>query len=493
MYKIRTIYVVISFVLSFQFFITSCNQISEGPISQISFSKDTVLFDTVFTQMGSHTEVFLIRNNGNKTVKIDKIYIGGLNASPFRFNVNGYSGNANNEVLDIEIEGNDSLYVFVEVTLDPVNQNNPLIIMDSVIIQSGNESKRNILVAFGQDAYYFYPTDTLSSSGIPYSIIPCDMVWTAEKPYVIVGWAVVDSDCKLTIEPGARIHFFNNGALWVYKDGTLHVLGDRDNPVVFEGTRLEYKYRETPGQWNRILINEGSTDNIIRNAIIKNGFIGLQCDNLDAITGTPGTPNQLTLENVQIRNMSGLGIYSNNYNIRAFNLLVNNCGQYSTVFAFGGNIELYHSTIVNYWSRSTRRFPALFMNNFYVRPSDNVVLSLPLNAKFYNSIFYGNAENEVGWDKVYSTALNFTFNHCLLKIDPNTNTSDVNYFNQIIKNADPRFEDSFNQDFRIKENSAAINQGNPNYVTQYITKLLFDLKGSNRLWDGAPDLGAMER
>ncbi|MCX7743967.1 MAG: hypothetical protein N2167_05310 [Flavobacteriales bacterium] len=485
--------IVLFTVLSFGVGSLSCNQLENGTLTQISFSRDTVLFDTVFTQMGSHTEVFLIRNTGSQPVKFDRIFIGGGSNSPYRFNVNGVPGNSNNEVINVELDGNDSLYVFVEVTLDPNNQTQPLIVLDSVVIETGTQSKRNILAAFGQDAHYFYPTDTLAGPGIPYSVIPCNMVWTAEKPYVIVGWAVIDSDCKLTIQPGVRVHFFNNGALWVYKNGTLQVLGERDNPVVFEGTRLEYKYRETPGQWDRILINEGSTNNIIRNAIIKNGFIGLQCDNLDAINGSPGTPNQVILENVQIRNMSGLGIYSNNFNLRAYNLLVNNCGQYSTVFAFGGNIELYHSTIVNYWSRSTRRFPALFMNNFYVRPSDNIVLSQPLNAKFYNSIFYGNADNEVGWDYVTTTALNFTFDHCLLKIDPEVNTSDITRFNQIIKNTDPRFEDTFIQDFRLKENSSAINQGDPGFVINNINQLLFDLKGSNRLWNGKPDLGAFER
>lgn len=471
---------------------SSCNQLSNGTINQISFSRDTVIFDTVFTQMGSHTEVFLIRNTGSQPIKFDRIYIGGGSSSSYRFNANGVSGNNNNEVLNVELDGNDSLYVFVEVTLNPNNANNPLIYEDSVVVEIGSQHRKSTLIAFGQDAYYFYPTDTLTSSGIPYSIIPCDMVWTAEKPYVIVGWAVVDSDCKLTIQPGTRIHFFNNGALWVYKDATIHVLGERDNPVTFEGTRLEYKYRETPGQWDRILINEGSTNNIIRNAIIKNGFIGLQCDNFDAIAGNTGTPSQVSLENVQIRNMSGLGIYSNNFDIQAYNLLVNNCGQYSTVFAFGGNIELYHATVVNYWNRSTRRFPALFMNNFYIRP-DNVLLTQPLNAKFYNCIFYGNTDNEVGWDNVNNTSLNFTFDHCLLKIDPEVNTSDINRFNQIIKNLDPQFEDSFLQDFRLKENSPAINKGNPIFVTNHITKLLFDLKGKNRLWNGTPDLGAFEK
>lgn len=477
-------------LMVFSFMFSSCADESNGPLSQLSFSRDTVLFDTVFTQMGSHTEVFLIRNSGNQPVKLSRVYLGGGSTSTYRFNVNGYPGGTANLVEDVEIDANDSIYVFVEVTLDPNLAYAPLIHEDSLVVELGSAYKKATLVAFGQDAHYFYPTDTLSGAGIPYSIIPCDMVWTNEKPYVIVGWAVVDSDCKLTIQPGARVHFFNNGALWIYQDGTLRVLGERENPVVFQGTRLEHKYRNEPGQWDRILINEGSTQNIIRNAIIKNGFIGLQCDNYKSIINNPGTPNQLTLENVVIQNMSGLGIYTNHYNLRAYNILVNNCGQYAAAFAYGGNIEIYHSTIVNYWSRSIRNFPALFMNNFYITQS--AVLSQPLNANFYNCIFYGNAETEIGWDSVTTTTLQFRFDHCLLKMHPDISTTNTNRFYEIVKNADPKFWDSYNQDFRIKSGSSAMNKGQASFVTNHNNELLFDLKGSNRLWTGKPDLGAYE-
>lgn len=469
---------------------SSCSDNEIGPLSQLSFSRDTVLFDTVFTQMGSHTEAFLIRNTGSQPVQISRVYLGGASASSYRFNINGYPGGTNNMVEDIEIEGNDSMYVFVEVTIDPNNGTAPLIYEDSLVVEVGNAYKRAMLVSFGQDAIYFYPTDTLSGSNIPYSIIPCDMVWTAEKPYVIVGWAVVDSDCKLTIQPGTRIHFFNNGALWVYQDATIRVLGERENPVVFQGTRLEYKYRNDPGQWDRILINEGSTQNVIRNAVIKNGFIGLQCDNYKAIANNPGTPNQLTLENVIIQNMSGLGIYTNNYNLTGYNLLINNCGQYSAAFAYGGNIKLYHSTIVNYWSRSIRNFPALFMNNFYATQTN--LLSQPLSANFYNCIVYGNAETEIGWDSVTASTIQFRFDHCLIKMHSDISTVNTNRFYEIVKNADPKFSDSYNQDFRVKQGSSAIDKGDPSFVTSHNNELLFDLKGANRLWTGKPDLGAYE-
>ncbi len=484
---------VIFFIAFTGLMIQSCDQTGpNGPIDQITFSRDTVIFDTVFTQMGSHTEVVKIRNNGPQAVSIDNVYLGTGSNSVYRINVNGWPGDANNSVSDIEIDANDSVYVFIEVTLDPNNSNAPLIHEDSLMIEMNGKTKKAELIAFGQDAHYFYPTDTLSNSGLPYSIIPCNEVWKNDKPYVIVGWAVVDSDCELKIEPGVRVHFFNNGALWVYKDGTLQVLGEREQPVTFQGTRLQYAFQDQAGQWDRILINEGSTNNIIRNAIIKNGYIGLQCDNLEAISGNPGTPNQVTLENVIIQNMSGLGIYTNNMNIRGYNTLVNNCGQYSAVFAYGGNIEFYHSTLVNYWSNSIRNYPTLFMNNFYVRPSDGATLSQPLNAKFYNSIIYGSTQNEIGWDQVNTTSLDFRFDHCLLRIDPDESTSDTNRFKEIIKNADPKFEDTFLQDFRLKVGSAAINKGKASYVTLHNNQLFFDLKGSNRLWTGAPDLGAYE-
>ena len=56
---------------------------------------------------------------------------------------------------------------------------------------------------------------------------------------MIYGYAVVDSVGKLTIEPGTKIYVHKKGGLWVYKGGCLHVNGTIDNPVVFQGDRME--------------------------------------------------------------------------------------------------------------------------------------------------------------------------------------------------------------------------------------------------------------
>jgi len=468
----------------------SCSGEGQGELSQIEFSRDTVFFDTVFTQMGSSTEVLIVRNTGSAPITLSNISVASGNSSVFRMNVNGVPGHS---VDEVEIDGHDSVYIFLEVTLNPNGGSTPLIYQDSVVFSANGSTKQVQLAVPGQDAYYYYPTDTLfysNGSILPYSVIPCNTTWKSGKPIVIVGWAVVDSGCTLTVDPGTRVHFFNNGALWVYNDATLRVLGDLNNPVTFQGTRLASAYENQPGQWDRILINEGSTDNIIRNAVIKNGFIGLQCDNTSALGGVMNTPNHLQLENVAVQNMSGIGIFSRNFDITGFNTLVSNCGQYTAAFTYGGNVKFYHSTFVNYWGGSTRNFPCLFISNYYY---DGVtVIDDDLNFEMNNGIVYGNVENEFGFDSTATAALNFRFNHCLLRLDPDEPTENTNRYNVIIKNEEPEFFGPFFQDFRIKEGSPAINSGNGAYVQQHISRLLFDLKGSNRTYSGQPDIGAFE-
>jgi hypothetical protein len=470
------------------FLLSSCSEdVNNQP--KITVSKDTVIFDTIFTNLGSMTKVFLIRNNSNETVNLDKVYIPGGTNSAYRFNVNGFLGPV---VTDLELEAHDSMYVFVEVTLDPNGGTNPLIVEDSLVVEydQGANYSRAILVAFGQDADYYYPTDTFSS-GLAYSVIPCNTTWGPGKPIVVVGYAVVDSGCTLTILPGTQVHFYTNSALWVYQYGTLHAMGEAQSPIVFQGTKLEYAYRDVPGQWDRILINQGSTDNIIRHAVIKNGFIGLQLDDVDAwYYNVLTTPSQLQVENVKIENMSAVGIFSRHYNMDGYNLLIDNCGQYCAAYTFGGNVRLYHSTLANYWSGGIRNFPSLFFNNYFV--NGNIVNSAPLNFEFNNGIVYGNVLAEVDFDSTTSAPFNYIFRNSLLRLDSDLPTPGL-HFSNIIKNQEPDFTDDFNQVYTLKSGSAAINIGSAAIVGAHPGQLLFDLKGANRLSSGNPDAGAYEQ
>ena len=90
--------------------------IDEAAIESLSFSLDTVIFDTVFTQVGTITKNFKIYNNSKNTISISSITLKNELSSNYRINVDGI---ASNEVTNLKIAGNDSIFVFVEATIDP--------------------------------------------------------------------------------------------------------------------------------------------------------------------------------------------------------------------------------------------------------------------------------------------------------------------------------------------------------------------------------------
>ena len=142
-----------------------------------------------------------------------------------------------------------------------------------------------------------------------------ELTFTNEKPYVIYGYmAVGDPDGTtpktLTIEPGARVHFHDDSGIIVADNGTLDINGAistdpvaLENEVIFEGDRLETSFSETPGQWGTILLTDGSVNNEIKYATIKNATVGI----LNESNTQTGTPN-LTITNTQIYNASAVGL-----------------------------------------------------------------------------------------------------------------------------------------------------------------------------------------
>ena len=117
----------------------------------LSFSTDTVLFDTLFTTIGSTTKRFRIYNNSNQKIKIANIHLGQGTQSMFRINIDGIAGVNFN---DVEIPAKDSLFVFVEVTIDPNNSNVPMIVEDQINFLTNGQEQKVVLNAFGQDAYF---------------------------------------------------------------------------------------------------------------------------------------------------------------------------------------------------------------------------------------------------------------------------------------------------------------------------------------------------
>jgi len=498
MRKILSILIFIFFVALF----SSCrkDKLIKDSSAKLAFTTDSILFDTVFTSIGSTTKLFRVHNNNNGSINISSIKLARGSASFYSLNVDGLAGKS---FTDVEIAAHDSIYVFVKVNINPNADPSvsPFLYRDSIVFETNGNQQNVKLVAFGQNAYYHMANKKIivsNTQAIPY-IIDTFGIWKSDKPHLIYGYAVVDSAKNLVIEQGAKIYIHNNGGIWVYKYGSIQINGIQSSPVTFQGDRLEPDYKDLPGQWDRIWINEGSNNNVINYAIIKNGFIGVHAG-YSVLDGYGGSTIQtfttstygkhLTITNTKIQNCSFAGLLAHYFNITGGNNVISNCGKYLAIFQYGGNYSFAQCTFANYWSQTnnsssgsqTRTTSSFFFNN-YVDAST----ILPFDSLFFgNCIMDGNLAEEFQFDTLaggFSNNLLYKFDYCYLKtqILPN----DGSHTSHCLNSGNPWFTNAGAYDFHISPTapSSAIGTGNSFYSSKWFT----DIDGNYRC---CPDLGA---
>ncbi|PSR02719.1 MAG: hypothetical protein BRD50_06930 [Bacteroidetes bacterium SW_11_45_7] len=440
--------------------------------AELDFSTDTVTFDTVFTQRGSATQQLKVFNPHDQRIRINSINLAGGDNGQFRMNVDGEPSPA---VTDVEIAAKDSIYIFVEVTVDPTNQNNPFVIRDSIVYNVNGNQQKTILQARGQNANYYRPTIDGGENFPDFSIIDCNTTWTDEKPYVIQGFAVVDSGCTLTIEEGTQVHFANNASLFVFANGELKVKGTADNPVRFQGIRLEDFYDDVPGQWGGLWLSKGSKNNVINHAIIENAEVGIRVDSLPS-----NNAPVLQVRNSIIRNCLSTGILGLTSVIFAENCLIYNCGENNVRLQLGGLYRFFHCTMTNYGSQYIDHKKGILK-------MANARAPAPIYASFYNCIIHGSKDEEIVLDKNQNAPFNYNFYNSLLKTE--RNMADTNYVN-VIKNSDPQFESISDDDYHLTSGSPAIDAGTSDLPDQLTSNPDTDLDEKQR--DNNPDMGAYE-
>ena len=467
---------------------------------KLEFSKDTVFLDTIFTNIGSATYNLKVYNRSNNAISIPEIRLENGITSNYRLNVDGLSGKI---FQDIEILANDSIFVFVETTVDVSSLPDPLY-TDKILFDSGDNQQDVDLVTLVQDATFIFPErdpitleiDKLTLNGQSTTLQgryleDSELTFTNEKPYVIYGYAAVPPNKTLTIEAGARIHFHNNSGLIVDELGTLKVNGTLNEKVTFEGDRLEPFFDKVPGQWGTIWMRAGSKDNELNHTIIKNGIIGVLVDSL----GTAGVPT-LKIENSEVYNQSSFGILGREAEIVGNNVVVGDAGQVSFAGTVGGSYNFTHSTFANYWNNSLRSLPAVLINNFFVfenSQGQEVTETRDLSAaNFTNCIINGGNNVEFVLDKVDGGVFNYFIENCLIQFDDFNNSfannaelnfNDTSHYLNNIINGNPDFIGRFDEDFRIGDQSDAINKAKA-------TSLSIDLLGINRTT--SPDIGAYQ-
>lgn len=468
---------------------------TDDPSVQLNFSRQEVLFDTIFTTVGSVTKRFVARNPSANAVRVN-IRLEGGSPSPFRINVDGASGISFNEV---EILGGDSIYVFVEATLGPGNSNTPFVIEDRILFNTNGNEQPVKLVAWGQDAHFIMPDRSIPGLP-PFSYIAgwdeeldttvCEtVIWPNDKPYVIYGYGVVDSCSTLIIDPGVRVYVHGGGGLWVYRWGRILANGELNEPITFQSDRLEPAYADLPGQWDRIWINDGPTgnDNVFENVVVKNALVGIQCETWPLVPDAPTSAAKVVLNNVRIQNCSAAGILSRNFSIESNNLLVGDCGQYSVALTGGGDYFFNHFTIANLWAFNVRQTPAFYMNNVYADINGTLQVREITSSIIQNGIIHGTLPNEFTVEFNNLSTPDLLFRNMLLKTDQSTSSS---FFEQatIYRNQSPGFASSVDRNFHLTAGSFARNRG----ITS-TPEAILDLDGNVRNCDGGGfDLGCYE-
>lgn len=445
------------------------DEFTTDPSAKLQFSVDTIYFDTVFTQLDSSgvrpvsvTQQIRVINPNKNAVKTN-IRLSGNFPSVFRLNIDGQS---TNQVYGKEIYGKDSLIIFVQCYIPAGSQNLPFIVADQILFETNGNIQDVDLVAWGQDANYLFNDVLNCNAG--------NLRWTADKPYVIYDSILVPEGCVLTIDAGARIHSYNKSSILVA--GTLIVNGTANNPVIFEGTRLDGDYKELSNQWAGIRFLPRSKDNVITGAIIRNGYIGIEVDS-QSVNSNPN----LTITQSQIYNMSAVGIVGYSSHIVAANNLISDCGQFGFFGALGGKYQLVHNTIASYNTKFNRQNPILvFDNTPYFDQQNNIVARYNLSFELVNNIVYGSLEEEF---LINSHAQGLPITTPIIQSNLiRTKQSSLNTNGNVL-NRDPLFENFVINDYRLKANSPAKNTG-------IQTNILIDIKNNPR--STTPSMGCWE-
>lgn len=423
---------IIPFLTLISVLFAACNKDEEftfDPNANLNFSSTSILFDTVFTSIGSSSRRLKIFNPNNSAININAIRLAGGNNSSFSLNINGI---ATSEISDLKINGNDSINIFVKVLINPTAQNLPFIVEDSVLLYFNGKKKSVPLIAYGQNAVF-----------INNAIITNNTTWNNKLPYLIYRSVTVAKGVELTIQPGTKILFHGNASMSIM--GTLTANGTKTDSIVFAGDRLEKLYANEPGQWNGIHFYPDSKNSTINYGVIKNGVAGITLDSL-AVNSNP----KLLLTNSIIRNMAVVGLLGYQTQLTAFNNLFFNCGQYLLYGAGGGSYTLKQNTFAGFNVNNTRKTSAIYLSDFI-----STTQASNLTIEMANNIVWGNLLDEFTVDKKGSTTtINASIKNNLIRTSTNSYNNNGNLIN-----IDPSFVSTDRWNFRLNKASPGIDKG----------------------------------
>ncbi len=429
----------------------------------LAFNKDTVAFDTVITLQGTATKQMVVYNRSKKQISISSIKVAGLtDKGHFYLNVDGIRGD---EFHNVEIRGNDSIYIFIEAKLDEMEQNTPTLLEDRLEFETNGVNQSVLLTAWGQDV--------IRLSG---DTIARNRRLTADKPYLIYDTVYVSERATLTIDPGATLLFHDKAAMRCA--GKMLANGTAEAPITFRGDRLDRIVGSTSfdimsGQWGGIIFTPPTMGNVLKHVVMKGSSIGMHCS-----ANGDTTHCALKLVNCVLTNSASTCLATATCYVQAIGTEFSDAAEEVTYFA-GGKVLASQCTFTNNYLFKVPSYPLL--NVFDVEYENGAIGKI--KAYFDNCIIHGMSreinEGDLNNFDVY-------LRYCLLKSDGH---DDAHFINCVWK-ADPCFltvRDDKIFDYRLGNESDAIGMGNPALCP---AEARYDRYGNDRLARGGIDLGA---
>lgn len=436
---------------------TACidDDYSTAPGHVLSFSTDTLRFDTIFTDLRTPTASFKVFNRGKKMINISSIKVAGIaeNAT-FRMNVDGIN---DIEFSNVDIRGGDSIFVFVQAFINHNDKSTPLEVEDKIQFVTNGVQQQVVISAWGQDAVRLR-SHTITN----------DTVFTADKPYVVFDTLHVAKDATLTILPGATFHFHDKGMLMI--DGTLKIQGESGAEVTMRGDRTDkvvggIDFDIMSGQWNGIRFSESSHDNDIR-------YLNMRSCSNGIIIDSCGIENRkLYLFNSAIHNSSGSILTANHCNIEADGVEFSEAAA-TVVDITGGKAVFRNCTFANQYLFSM--ISGSIINISYAETKE-ATEGLPLaDINFFNCIIHGNT-SDINIGNLDETSV--FFHNTLFRSSGENDT----HFLDCIWEGEPDFYTVRNDyifDYRLRNESDAIGIAD---ISNIPDNMLYDRYGNSRL------------
>ena len=433
----------------------------------LAFNTDTVAFDTVITLQGSATKQMVVYNRSPKQINISSIKVAGLtNKGRFFLNVDGIRGN---EFQDVEIRGNDSIYIFIEAYLDEMEQDEPVLLEDRLEFVTNGVSQKVLLTAWGQDVVRIVG-DTISRN----------TRFTANKPYLIYDTLFVAENATLTIDEGATLLFHDKAS--VRCAGRMLANGTAEGPITFRGDRLDHVVGEISfdimsGQWGGVIFTPPTMGNVLKHVIMKGSSIGMHCSSDSSDT----TQCALKLINCVLTNSSSTCLVAQTCYVQAIGTEFSDAAEEVVHFA-GGKMMMSQCTFANYYLFKLPKLP--IVNIFDVKYIDGSIGKI--KAYFDNCLFYGLSSDINNGDL---SDFDVYMRYCMFRSDGD---DDKHFINCVWKgdSAQSPFltvREDYLFDYRLRDESDAIGKGNPALCPP---EARYDRYGNDRLASGAVDLGA---